>query len=268
MNQDKMGDAKHKGPILSRKKIVFTNQKGGVGKTTLTRELGCYYSHERDLNVLLVDCDSQGNLSKSFFSGLQTGLYDAVAEEKIMILQVSEGLDLLAGTVYLSLLEKQLVGEFDGYLKLKQLFEKEVFSSYDLILMDTPPSLGILTGNALTAADHLVMPITASQYALQGSSDLLETIGKIRRSLNPDLYPIGVAINCYNPVTVIGRELKEEVEKGFGDTCFKTVVSRSIRVEEAIAERKGLVQLQGSQWQKPADEIRQLGDELLSRIGL
>ena len=249
------------------KKIVFTNQKGGVGKTTLTRELGCYFAAEKNLRVLLVDCDSQGNLSKSFFDQPQSGLYEAVTEDSVEILPVADRLDLLAGTVYLSLLEKQLVGEFDGYLRFRELFEKEEFAEYDLILMDTPPSLGILTGNALSAADHLVMPITASQYALQGASDLLETMEKIRRSLNPNLYPLGVAINCYNPITVIGRELKQELHNAFGETCFSTVISRSIRMEEAIAERKGVVELQGKVWQKPADEVRHLGDELLARAG-
>ena len=250
------------------KKIVFTNQKGGVGKTTLTRELGCYFAHEKGLKVILVDCDSQGNLSKSFISHPQGGLYEAVTEDSVRILPVSGRLDLLAGTKYLSLLEKQLVGEYDGYLKFKELFERDEFSHYDLVLMDTPPSLGILTGNALTAADHLVMPITASQYALQGAGDLLETMEKIRRSLNPSLYPLGVALNNYNPVTVIGRELKEEVRKGFGEVCFRSVISRSIRLEEAIAERKGVVQLTGKIWQRSADEIRSLGDEILIRAGL
>lgn len=249
-------------------KIVFTNQKGGVGKTTLTRELGCFFASEKGLKTLLVDCDSQGNLSKSFFDKPGSGLYEAITEESISILNIHENLDLLAGTVYLSLLEKQLIGEFDGYLKFKELFEKEEFESYDLILMDTPPSLGILTGNALAAADHLVMPITASQYALQGASDLLETMEKIRRSLNPGLYPLGVAINSYNPITVIGRELKEELHQAFGDVCFNTVVSRSIRMEEAIAERKGVVELAGNQWKRPAEEVKNLGDEILSRIRL
>ena len=249
-------------------KIVFTNQKGGVGKTTMTRELGCYLAHERGLKTLLVDCDSQGNLSKSFFDSPGVGLYEAVTEDNINIQPVSDRLDILSGSIYLSLLEKQLIGEFDGYTRFKDLFEKEEFSSYDFILLDTPPSLGILTGNALAAADHLVMPITASQYALQGASDLLETMEKIRRSLNPSLYPLGVVLNSYNPVTLIGRELKEQLVGFFGETCFDTVISRSIRIEEAIAERKGLVELSGKTWNKPAEEVRSLGNELLTRCGL
>lgn len=248
-------------------KIVFTNQKGGVGKTTLTRELGCYLSHEKGFRVLLVDCDGQGNLSKSFLDDPGTGLYEAVTENEINCQSITDRLDLLSGSIYLSLLEKQLVGEFDGYLQFKELFEKEEFKAYDFILMDTPPSLGILTGNALVAADHLVMPITASQYALQGAGDLLTTMEKIRRSLNPSLYALGVVLNSYSPVTVIGKELKGEMEAFFGETCFSTVISRSVRIEEAIAERKGLVQLTGSQWKKPKKEVISLGEELLSRIG-
>ncbi len=249
-------------------KIVFTNQKGGVGKTTMTRELGCYLAHDKGLKTLLVDCDSQGNLSKSFFDQPGKGLYEAVTEDEINFQRISDNLEILSGSIYLSLLEKQLIGEFDGYLKFKELFEKEEFESYDFILLDTPPSLGILTGNALAAADHLVMPITASQYALQGASDLLETMEKIRRSLNPTLYALGVVLNSYNPVTLIGRELKAELTGFFGETCFDTVISRSIRIEEAIAERKGLIQLSGNQWRRPAEEVRALGNELLSRCGL
>ena len=248
------------------RKIVFTNQKGGVGKTTLTRELGCYLSHEKGFKVLLADCDSQGNLSKSFFDKPGAGLYEAVTEDSIHIQRVSPRLDLLSGSIYLSLLEKQLVGEFDSYLKFKELFHRQEFESYDFILLDTPPSLGILTGNALAAADHLVMPITASQYALQGAGDLLTTMEKIRRSLNPSLYTLGVVLNSYSPVTVIGRELKAELTGFFRETCFETVISRSVRIEEAIAERKGLVQLTGSQWKRPREEVSALGEELLSRI--
>lgn len=248
-------------------KIVFTNQKGGVGKTTLTRELGCYLSHEKGFRVLLVDCDSQGNLSKSFLEHPGKGLYEAVTEDEIKVQGVNDRLDLLSGSIYLSLLEKQLVGEFDSYVRFKELFEKGEFGGYDFILMDTPPSLGILTGNALVAADHLVMPITASQYALQGAGDLLTTMKKIRRSLNPSLYALGVVLNSYSPVTVIGKELKAELESFFGETCFETVISRSVRIEEAIAERKGLVQLTGSQWKRPKEEVISLGEELLSRIG-
>lgn len=247
-------------------KIVFTNQKGGVGKTTLTRELGCYLSHEKGFRVLLVDCDGQGNLSRSFLDEPGPGLYEAVTENEINFQPVTDRLDLLSGSIYLSLLEKQLVGEFDGYLKFKELFQREEFKAYDFILMDTPPSLGILTGNALVAADHLVMPITASQYALQGAGDLLKTMEKIRRSLNPSLYALGVVLNSYSPVTVIGKELKGEMEAFFGKTCFSTVISRSVRIEEAIAERKGLVQLTGSQWKKPKEEVIRLGEELLTRI--
>jgi chromosome partitioning protein len=247
-------------------KIVFTNQKGGVGKTTLTRELGCYLSHEKGFRVLLVDCDGQGNLSKGFLDEPGKGLYEAVAENEINFQSISDNLDILSGSIYLSLLEKQLVGEIDSYVRFKELFEREEFEAYDFILMDTPPSLGILTGNALAAADYLVMPVTASQYALQGTGDLLETLEKIRRSLNPSLLTLGVILNSYSPVTVIGKELKAEVKSFFGETCFETVISRSIRIEEAIAERKGLVQLLGNQWKRPQEEVSRLGEELLSRI--
>ena len=246
--------------------IAVCNQKGGVGKTTLTRELGCYLASV-GMKVLLVDADGQGNLTKSFFdSEVVLGLYDAIVSSSCLIGPIRENLDILPGSMKLALLEKQLVGEIDGYLRFQELFEKERFQKYDLILIDTPPSLGLLTGNALAAADHLLIPVSPAQYALQGTSDLLETVEKMKRSLNPSLSLFGVVVNAYNKQTIISRELVEQLRDVFGDLCFREELGRSIRFEEAIAEKKGLIDLKGPNWEKSQKQVVGLGLALLKRF--
>ena len=256
------------------KVIAMCNQKGGVGKTTLTRELGCYLARSGE-KVLLIDADGQANLTKSFFDAEPAwGLYEALSTHEVPRLAfIRENLWLLSGSLRLSLLEKQLVGEIDGYLRLRGLLEADLFSGspgpkIELCIIDTPPSLGILTGNALAAADQILIPISPAQYALQGTSDLLETMEKMRRTLNPKLAPLGVIVNAYSTLTIISRELVAELREVFGDLCFEEELGRSIRFEEAIAEKKGLVDLEGSTWTKSRLEVEALGRAVLGRLAL
>ena len=126
------------------KTIIFSNQKGGVGKTTLTRELGIYLSSLNN-RVLLVDCDPQGNLTKSLLEGTDGGLYDALTSDGLPPLKLDEKLSLYAGDFRLALLEKSLIGEIDAYSRLRTLLADPVIADFDLIFLDTPPSLGVLT---------------------------------------------------------------------------------------------------------------------------
>ncbi len=254
------------------KVIAMCNQKGGVGKTTLSRELGGYLA-ENGERVLLIDADGQANLTKSFFDQEPPGgLYEAFMGQRICFTPVRENLYLLSGSIRLSLLEKQLIGEIDGYLRLRDLLENPHFGmegplgGFDVCLIDTPPSLGILTGNALAAADLLLIPVSPAQYALQGTSDLLETMEKMRRTLNPHLCPLGVIINAYSSQTIISRELVEQLRGVFGELCFEQELGRSIRFEEAIAEKKALVDLPGVHWSKSRREVASLGQAVLARL--
>ena len=138
--------------------LIFSNQKGGVGKTTLTRELGIYVS-SLGHKVLLVDCDPQGNLTKSLVENADGGLYEALTGEGLRPTAIDEHLSLLAGDFRLALLEKSLIGEIDAYTRLRALFSDSAITAFDYIFLDTPPSLGVLTVNALAAADHLVIPM-------------------------------------------------------------------------------------------------------------
>jgi chromosome partitioning protein len=245
------------------KKIIFTNQKGGVGKTTLTRELGIAFSM-KGLSVLLIDSDPQGNLTKSFLDHEGPGLYETFEGEGQKPLEIKPGLFLLAGDSRLAALEKRYLGDVDAYGKLSALFEEGSLAGYDLILIDSPPSLGIMTLNGLAAADAFVIPLRPALYSLQGTNDLLSSVAKVRKSLNPELELLGVVVNDYLPGPIISRQLRAEIAEGFGDKLFATVVSRTVKVEEAIASRRGVVEDES----KIATEIENLAAELRTRIGL
>jgi chromosome partitioning protein len=246
------------GPVL-----IFSNQKGGVGKTTLTRELGIYLAGVGK-RMLLVDCDPQGNLSKSLVDEPQGGLYEALSTAEIRIIEIDGGLSLLAGDFRLSLLEKSLIGEIDAYSRLKELLASPKLASFDLVFLDTPPSLGVLTVNALAAASHLVIPMNPSLYSMQGTNDLLRTVGKVRSTLNPSLNLLGVIVNAYDGVPVITRQIRAEIQEAFGEKVFGTVLSKSIRLEEAIATHRGVIHHGGAR--RTADEVRSLSAELLRRL--
>ena len=246
------------------KTIIFTNQKGGVGKTTLTRELGVYIS-SLGYRVLLVDCDPQGNLTKSL-SDEGPGLYEAVTEGTSMIEAIGPGLSIMKGNVKLALLEKHLLGEIDAYTRFKELFQKDEFSSYDYLFLDTPPSLGILTINALTASNSIIIPTSCGLYSLHGTNDLMATISKVKKGLNPELDILGVIINSFDSVPVITRQIRSEIEDAFGEKVFKTALSKSIKLEEAIATGRGVIYHNSLKSSRVKEEVEQIGDELLNRL--
>ena len=248
--------------------ILFSNQKGGVGKTTLTRELGFYLAGQ-GRKVLFIDCDGQGNLSKGVAGDIAAGLYEALEGEGVNFTPVDENLFLLAGDSRLSALEKRLTGEVDAFTRLKDLLEQDVFTPFDFILIDTPPSLGTLTINALAASDELVIPMSPALYSMQGTNDLIRTMSKVRKGLNPSLSVLGVIINSYDSVPVITREIRAEIEDAFGDRVFKTVLPKSIKVEEAIAGRVSVLSLKKDrQSAKVQEAVKLLGKEVLDRIGV
>ena len=245
------------------KTIIFTNQKGGVGKTTLTRELGIAFSIWGHA-VLLVDSDPQGNLTKSLCDHSGPGLYEAFENEGCQPVELRPKLHLLAGDKRLAALEKRYLGDVDAYGKLSALFDDGKLSGYDLVLIDSPPSLGIMTLNGLAAADHFVIPLRPALYSLQGTNDLLESVAKVKRSLNPGLELLGVVVNDFLPGPIISRQLRQEIEDSFGERVFSTAVSRTIKVEEAIASRTGVVE-EGT---KIAGEVTTLAEEIITRLGV
>ena len=242
------------------KTVIFSNQKGGVGKTTLTRELGIYVA-SRGYGVLLVDCDPQGNLTKSLTEKVDGGLYEAFTDGGLPLTDLGAFLSLLAGDFRLALLEKSLIGEIDAYTRLRDVFARLTSSAYRYIFIDTPPSLGVLTVNALAAATDLVVPMNPSLYSMQGTNDLLRTVSKVRANLNPTLNLLGVIINAFDSVPVITRQIRSEIEGSFKEKVFSTVLSKSIRLEEAIATHKGVIHHAHLGSSRAAEEVKALGDE-------
>jgi chromosome partitioning protein len=247
--------------------IIYSNQKGGVGKTTTCRELGLYVA-SAGKKVCLIDTDPQGNLSRSLVSDdeIKSGLYEALTGESWELVKVNENLALLAGDKRLAALEKSLVGEMDAFTRLKDLLSNGKFAGFDYIFIDSPPSLGILTGNGLAASTHFVIPMSPALYTLQGTNDLMDTISKVRRSLNPNLKLLGVIINAYDSKPVISRQIHEEIRQGFGDIVFSTHLSRTIKIEEAIAEKTSVTELKKLDKSRAKDEIQAIGAELLARL--
>jgi len=247
--------------------ILFSNQKGGVGKTTLTREMGFYLS-STGCRVLLIDCDGQGNLSKGIAAETKMGLYEALEGEEVSFSEVCENLYLLSGDNRLSALEKRLTGELDAFTRLKSLLEDSELQHFDYILLDTPPSLGTLTINALAVSDELIIPMSPALYSMQGTNDLVDTVGKVKASLNPDLNILGVIINGYDSVPIITREIRLEIEEAFGERVFSSVLPKSIKIEEAIAQKKSVQSLKTTRqsW-KIQEAVKTIGKELLSRLG-
>jgi chromosome partitioning protein len=251
---------------MSSKVISFSNQKGGVGKTTLTRELGIYLS-STGRKTLLIDADPQANLTKSLVENEDTiefgpgGLYEALTGERYQIREIQPRLYILSGSIKLATLEKSLIGEMDAYIRLKELLTNELFVGFEYILIDTPPSLGVLTINALTSARHIIIPMNPAIYSMQGTNDLTRTVAKVKKNLNSDLTLLGVIVNAFDQIPVITREIREEIVASFGEMVFSTMLSKSVKIEEAIAGRRGVIPAS-----KSGDEIRRIGEELIGRL--
>jgi chromosome partitioning protein len=248
--------------------IIFPNQKGGCGKTTTARELALFTA-SLGKKVCIIDSDPQGNLSKSLVSedDITTGLYEALDNQAYELMLVNGNLRLLAGDKRLAALEKSLIGEMDAFTRLKDLLADELFAGFDYIFIDSPPSLGILTGNGLVAATHFVIPMSPALYTLQGTNDLMDTVSKVRRNLNPGLKLLGVIINAYDSKPVITRQIAEEIRGSFGDIVFATHLSKTIKIEEAIAQRIGVTELKRLDKSRAREEVAAIGNELLKRLG-
>jgi chromosome partitioning protein len=244
--------------------IIFANQKGGVGKTTCARELGLYFG-SIGLTVLFIDADPQGNLTNGLINNdNKHGLFDALTDSPYEFKKVRDNIYILSGDNRLTNLSKSLVGEIDAYTRLKTLLEDDKFKQFDFIFIDSRPAFDTLTINGLTAATDVIIPMSAAEYTLQGTNDLLESIAKVKKSFNPEINITGVIINAYDSRPVITREIREEIKEVFKDKVFNTALSKTIKYEEAIAGKLGIIETSDNS--KVKDEIEKLGQELLARL--
>jgi chromosome partitioning protein len=249
--------------------IALCNQKGGVGKTTTTINLGAALA-ELDRRVLLVDFDPQGALSVGLGVNpmeLDRTIYNLVMERDVsaddVLLKTNvPGMDLLPSNIDLSAAEVQLVGEVAREQTLQRVL-RPLLPDYDLVLIDCQPSLGLLTVNALTAADGVIIPLECEFFSLRGVALLIQTIDKIRERLNPQLDLEGILATMYDARTVHGREVLARVVEAFGEKVFHTVISRTVRFPETTVAGEPITSYAPSS--AGATAYRDLAREVLER---
>ncbi len=249
--------------------VALCNQKGGVGKTTSTINLGAALT-EYGRRVLLVDFDPQGALSVGL--GIQPHqldrtVYDVLMESSVSLDDVLlktnvPGLDLVPSNIDLSAAEVQLVNEVAREQTLARALTPAL-PDYDIVLIDCQPSLGLLTVNALTAADGVVIPLECEFFSLRGVALLIDTIEKVRERLNPRLHIEGILATMYDSRTVHGREVFARVVEAFGDTVFDTVITRTVRFPETTVAGEPITTWAPSS--SGALQYRALAKEVLAR---
>lgn len=225
--------------------VAIANQKGGVGKTTTAINLAAALAM-RGKPTLLIDLDPQSNSTMSYLevTAVTKNVYDALTDEHVSFLDVAHestqpNLWIAPSRIALAKLESKLVGEIDAHFRLKDRLAAAC-QKFPYVVIDCPPALGLLTVNALVAATHLLIPIQSSYFALEGTDDLLETVEKVRARANPGLRILGVVITMHDRRTALARDIRAQIDKVFGGKVFKTVITKSVRLEESPAYKESI----------------------------
>lgn len=247
--------------------ISLVNQKGGVGKTTTAVNLGAYLAALGKF-VLLVDIDPQANATSGLgidHRGLEKGIYDALIGQAglrdIIRNTAHEGYRLAPATLALAGANVELVNEARREFKLREVLE-EAKHAYEYVLIDCPPSLGLLTINGMVAADAILIPVQAEYYALEGLTQLLETIGLIKENLRPDLEVLGAVLTMFDSRNRLSQDIWQELYQYFPNKIFRSVIPRSVRLAEAPSFGKSILHYDPSS--KGATAYERLAKEIIT----
>lgn len=246
--------------------IAVANQKGGVGKTTTTINVGAILA-AGGANVLLIDLDPQANttsgigLAKTADQNIQDVLFDPDSIAGAIQETEFPNLSIVPAAPELATAEVDLVNELAREQRLNQALSK---TSFDYVIIDCPPALGLLTINALTAATHVLIPVQAEYFAMEGLGQLLQTIQRIRQALNPKLALLGVVMTMFDNRTTLSEQVSKEIENHLPDAVFKTVIPRNVRLAEAPSH--GVPITEHDRWSKGAKAYKQLTKELQKKL--
>jgi chromosome partitioning protein len=251
--------------------VALANQKGGVGKSTTAINLAAALAFQNH-RVLLIDLDPQGNASSGLGidrGAIEVSIYDVLLKESPLEDAIEptsvRNLFVVPATIDLAGAEIELVSMFSRETRLGNAID-EIGDDFDIVLVDCPPSLGLLTVNALTAAKEVLIPIQCEYYALEGLSQLLRNVDLVSANLNPELKVSGVVLTMYDGRTKLSKEVAEQVREYFGDIAFATVIPRSVRLSEAPSYGEPIEAF--DPMSRGAIAYRQLGREFLERHGL
>jgi chromosome partitioning protein len=251
---------------MAHKVIAVVNQKGGVGKTTTTVNVAAQLASV-EKPVLLIDLDPQGNATSGLGfnkESVGTSTYEVLCQDVPLADAIVEtrvpGLFILPANANLAGAEVDLVQTPRREFQLQKALST---TSYAYIIIDCPPSLGLLTVNALTAAGDVLIPVQAEYYALEGLSQLLNTVQRVRQTLNPALALMGVAITMFDKRTSLSEQVLQEIHNYFGDKLFKTIIPRNVRLAEAPSF--GQTIFEHDKWSKGARAYKQLAKEVSKR---